>query len=501
MSEHERRQRTDSHPSELVGDVRFGWPLIDEDPGARCLEENRVSLPHVQERHPEPRRFLPGRGYAQRPRGRDRHERSPSRGEGECTAGAADPASAVPGGDPGRGTDEHRHERRACVDLRPRQRSDETRDELEPRRRPARQPGEGRRGSGRDGIRRGGEQSQAEHRGHRRKRQGIRRNGVDGCRTEVKEDDRRGDETANQGYAEHIAGTAWNRISVQARVEARNAHEDSRDSGERELEAGLEQRGRRPGQQHERPHGEEVPPVARPRREPGERRERAGDSGADHGRLPADREHVRGDRPERHELPDDSRDPEQPAEPEDADGDVRDVLAGDRQKMRKARCPEVLLDVFRQSFVLAEDDPENQSTPDSLGSAPDRTLDSIAKTIAASGDAATTAELAPRAPAENDVDPLAREPGTLVEASGAVCDSRLGHADDRLQDGTPRRRPTYGERQKHPFAQMLPAEASDLGRNPDCPRRRACRSRHYELRPPGLAHVGEERAVPHRVQS
>jgi len=72
-----------------------------------------------------------------------------------------------------------------------------------------------------------------------------------------------------------------------------------------------------------------MPAVARPCRQPGERRQRTGDSGADDGRLPADRENVSSDRAERCKLPNDLREAEQPAEPVDAEGEKGDVLPGD----------------------------------------------------------------------------------------------------------------------------------------------------------------------------
>ena len=94
-------------------------------------------------------------------------------------------------------------------------------------------------------------------------------------------------------------------------------------------------------EQDERAEREEVPAVARPRDEPGERGEHAGDSRADDRRLPADREHVRDDRGDRQHLAHVPRQPEQPAEPADPDHDEGDVLPGHGQQVSEPGGPEV----------------------------------------------------------------------------------------------------------------------------------------------------------------
>ena len=172
------------------------------------------------------------------------------------------------------------------------------------------------------------------------------------------------------------------RQAVELAPDARNGDEDRGDGGERQLEAGLQERRRHPRHQHQRADGEEVPTVARARGEPRKRGESSGDRGAGHRRLPADGKHVGGDHAERRELPERSRESEEPAEQEDARGEERDVLPRDGEQVVETGGAEVVLHVVRQPFVLAEHDAENDAAADAGRAPPDGELDPVAKAIA-----------------------------------------------------------------------------------------------------------------------
>ena len=243
-----------------------------------------------------------------------------------------------------------------------------------------------------------------------------------------------------------------------------------------------------------------MPAVAWPRSEPRERRQPTGDSGADDGRLPADRENVGSDRAQRRKLPNDLRQSEQPAEAVDAEGEKGDVLPGDGEQMREPGGPKVLPDRLRQPLVLAEDDAQDERALHAVRAPPDRSLDSIAQAIAAARDTTTRADLSPRARACDDVDSLASEPGTLVEAA-VLGTSWLGHAHDRFQDGAARRRAADRKHEEHPFSQRLSAKRSNLGRYAYCPRCLPRRPRDDEPHRPRLADLRQERALAHRLEA
>jgi hypothetical protein len=73
VSEDDRSQPPDAEAAELGGDVRLGRPFVDEDVPFRHLQEDRVSLPHVERRDPEPVR---------RRRRRRMRPDAPNRGKG-----------------------------------------------------------------------------------------------------------------------------------------------------------------------------------------------------------------------------------------------------------------------------------------------------------------------------------------------------------------------------------------------------------------------------------
>lgn len=111
--------------------------------------------------------------------------------------------------------------------------------------------------------------------------------------------------------------------------------------------------------------------------------------------------------------------------------------------MREAGRAEVLSDALWKSLVLAEDDAEDERSPHSVRAASHGVLDSIAQAVSDTSDAATAPDLAPRTPAQDHMDPLARKPCTLVEAAFGVA--RLGHPNDRLDECAPGRRATDGK--------------------------------------------------------
>ncbi len=116
------------------------------------------------------------------------------------------------------------------------------------------------------------------------------------------------------------------------------------DRRERELEAGIEERVRAPGEQDGGRDEQDVPRVALARDEPGDRDGDAGDRGPDHGRLRADGEHVgddRGDR--RHVRPARAAARQATRAASTPDREQHDVLARDGEQVVEPGAPEARL--------------------------------------------------------------------------------------------------------------------------------------------------------------
>jgi hypothetical protein len=100
---------------------------------------------------------------------------------------------------------------------------------------------------------------------------------------------------------------------------------------------------------------------------------------------------------------------------------------------------------------------------------------------------------------EDDVNALAGEPGTLVEA--VPLGARLGYADAGLQNRSSRRRATNGKHEEHTLAHRSPPKLACDGDDARRPRRRASRCDGDELGRAGLTHLGREDAVPQCVHA
>ncbi len=217
-----------------------------------------------------------------------------------------------------------------------------------------------------------------------------------------------------------------------------------------------------------------MPTVAGSREQPGKRREAACNTRAHDRRLPADREDVPRDRGDRHRLGGEPRDPEEPGQPEHAQRQEGDVLAGHGQEVVEAGGLEVVAQVVRQPLVLAQDDPGEHGVPLAFEPGRDRACDVRAQAIREAADAAAPADDPPVAPVQDDVDAAAREPATLVEA--VLRTSRRRDGRPELQHGSLGRRAAERQFEQHALAESTLVEAPHLGREPQRERRSAHRS-------------------------
>src|SRR5207237_6405339 len=137
-------------------------------------------------------------------------------------------------------------------------------------------------------------------------------------------------------------------------AEPRREPEDGANGRERELEARVENGVRVRAEQDERAEQEKVPAVALAGREPGQRRERSGDSRPHDRRLRTHGEDVAADARQRAELAEPARNADEPREDQHAAADQGHVLTGHGKKVIETRGPELLAELVGQSLVLAE---------------------------------------------------------------------------------------------------------------------------------------------------
>ena len=300
-------------------------------------------------------------------------------------------------------------------------------------------------------------------------------------------EDRSGGRAARGGERENRGEPRRERVALEPRLDPGDEHEDGRHGRERELEAGLEQAVRIPREQDGSADEQEVPAVARTRREPGERREPAGHPRPHDGRLPAHREHVGEHGCKGADLPDPAREAESPGEEDHPSDDIGDVLARHSEQVVEAGGPEAVAELLVEAFVLAEDD-ACEHRPALTGR--DR--------VQGAGDAAPQPvrdRTEPSSPADHpeapstqdDVDPLAPEVRRLVEAAFRLGAARARDGDDELEQRTLRRGPLRGQVEARALPKHDPAKAQDANRNADgelAPPRRAC---HLDAREGGAA--------------
>ena len=308
---------------------------------------------------------------------------------------------------------------------------------------------------------------------------------------EVEPRDRRGAEPARRREGDAVAHPTRKRIALERAPEARRQREDRDDGGEGELEAGVEDVPRVPGEQHDRADEERIPAVPLPAGQPGERAERGGDAGPDDRRLRPDREHVRDDRKEPGRLGSEPRDAEEQGKPDGPAADDDDVAAADREQVVEPGRPEALPEPVREPSVLAEHDACQDRAPFSRepgcrGAREPR--------VQAVGDAAAEADDAPRGDAQHDVDAVAAEPGPLERGGRA-------HRDERAQLGSLRRRPRPGKLQEHGLVDRLAPPAADDRAHAHLPAASPRRLGHLHEHPPRRPGVGHEHAAVERLQA
>ena len=219
-----------------------------------------------------------------------------------------------------------------------------------------------------------------------------------------------------------------------------------------------------------------MPAVARPRDEPGERSEAAGDARSDDGRLPADREHVAGNRRDREQLGREPRDPEQPRKAQDAQSEKRDVLTRHGQQVVEPGRLEVVPELVGEPFVLAQHDPRKHGSSLAVEPDRDRPRDVRAQPIGDAADPSATTDDAPVAAAKDDVDSAPRKPASLVEAVLRTARGRYDGAQG--EDGALRRRASERQLEQDALAHRASTELAHLRGHSECEARSSHRAGH-----------------------
>src|SRR5450830_303438 len=322
---------------------------------------------------------------------------------------------------------------------------------------------EGQRLRGGKGNRRHQRAGQAEEENERYDRldSGVREHPVDGHVAELEDHDRGRHQAAAERDGDNRPQKRRQRRSLEQALERSHRHEDGNDGRERELEAGIEERARIPDEQREGSKQQEVPAIAWPRRQPGQRGERSSHGCPHHRRLQADHEHVSHDRRQRQHLAQAPGYAAEPGEAKHTSNEKGNVLARDREQVVETGAPEGLAQLSRETFVLAQH--ETQYEPAPLTGQPKREIvcEPLAQAVAETADASAPADAAPGARSQNDVYSLASEPGSLVEAARGRPRRQL-YLGAELEHGPDRWRLTGREREPDALAKRSAPEALDL---------------------------------------
>ncbi len=242
---------------------------------------------------------------------------------------------------------------------------------------------------------------------------------------------------------------------------ARHRQENRRHCREGQLEPGVEDGDRTPHEKHESAERESVPAVGASRRKDCDARDSPGNSGSGDRRLPADRQRVREDPGDRHDLHAEPPHGEQPRQTRETECDDRDVLARDGSQVCQSRGAEVVSQRRGQIPVVSEHDPAEEREMLPFGAAGERSLDVRAQPIGDASDPTPPADDIHVLDAEDDMNASTLQPRTFVEAGLGSTRRPRPRAHD-LQDRPSGRRPLVRELEQHVLMDVLGAEPPNV---------------------------------------
>ena len=232
---------------------------------------------------------------------------------------------------------------------------------------------------------------------------------------ELEPRDGRGREPARRRDADELREPVRHRVSLEQSDDARRDDEDRRDRGERELEAGVEQRVRVPAEQHGRADKQRLPAVTLAAGEPGKRPEACSERRAHHGRMEPDGERVGGHRKQRGGLGDVDSEAEKQDDCRGASPDRRDLQPVNGETVVETRGAEVVEQALVGAGRAAEDDRLDHISTLALQARRRVAAEPASDAIADARDAPTPTEDAERLTAQDRVDALPAQPLRFVE--------------------------------------------------------------------------------------
>ena len=233
---------------------------------------------------------------------------------------------------------------------------------------------------------------------------------------ELEPGDRRCRQPARRRDAYELRELVRDRVSLERPDDARRDDEDRRDCGERELEAGVEERIRVPAEEHGCADEQRLPPVALATREPGERAEGGGERSAHDGWMEPDRERIRRHRGQRRELGDVDSEAEKQDDCGSATTDRGDLQPVDGEAVVEARGPEVGEEALIHAGGPPEDDRLDHVAALAVQSPRGVAAQPAPDAIADAGHSPAPPHDPKRLGTQDRVDALPAEPRRLVEA-------------------------------------------------------------------------------------
>jgi hypothetical protein len=233
---------------------------------------------------------------------------------------------------------------------------------------------------------------------------------------ELEPGDGRGGETAGCRDADELRELAGHWVALQRSDDARRDDEDRCDCGERELEAGVEQRVRVPGEEDGRTDEQGLPAISLSRGQPGERPERGRERRAHDGRMEPHRECVRGDREQGCDLSEVAPEAGEKDDAGDPAANGSHLQPVHREAVVEAGGAEIAEQRLVEAGRAAEDDRLDHVAPLACQAGGAVAGQPAPDAVADSRDAAAPTRDTPVLRAQDCVDALPAQPFRLVEA-------------------------------------------------------------------------------------
>ena len=328
---------------------------------------------------------------------------------------------------------------------------------------PAVQPRQGSRERRCHRLDHGGGEGKAEQRGDGDLDQRVGDDPEQRHRAELEPEDRRGCDATSGRDGDGSRELCVHGIALEHAQQWACGQEDRNHCRERELETGVGQRVRIPGEQDDRREQQHMPRVTLARHQPRDRRRGARDRRPDHGRLRPDGKHIRPDRRQRRDVRPRARQPDRPREPEHPGREQHDVRARHREQVVEPTAAERLLEPGRQAVVVAEHDPFQDRAPFSRQPGCGGAAQPRAQPVADPREpAAAPTGVAPVVDAKDDMDALPAQPGALVEAVRRPA--RQPHERQHVDEGALRRRAPKRQLELDALVDVSPGKAEHAAR-------------------------------------